>query len=1188
MKTHTTTLQQALQHLMLAGFVLSAGLLPAQKAGKEKQPRTKASSVAAPLGSQSGAQPASPPFVPSPPNAAPIVNAQGGKVDAPLYAVFGEVTVPGIPPRIDSDGKIYVRSYALGNETLKGKTPPSIPGPTFVFQPGDLLRLRFHNYLNRSQNPDLNTFQNNPQETGPGASDDTDEHVSHEISIPNDSNVTNLHVHGLHVDPKQDDVTLLVLPEDNDPGSLTPDLQRFVPTINRWWTRTYQYKLPADHLPGTYWYHSHKHGSTSSQVENGMAGTLIIRPKKEEDDPVPGLWASGHDRVMMIQELANFSTGTIRRPQNKGQGLGQAPNINTPVITLNGAYQPTLKLAPGQIERWRFIVAGANHTVTSNIWVGKITPQIPPKTLEALGNINSQQDANAYTNPNPPKGTKQLYLPAASTFVCSVMPGRVKLIAADGITMWQSRDIKPAAPAFGSAGNRLDMLVQADAAATNTPCRVYQNYPVTVDDLALQYPDYFGPKVDQAAVQARQQVLSTTNLEGGSPAATFQADDKTPLPLANIPTDPFALGTNYQTTANTVNWANVNPDGTVPANPTVNQYPVVPLLRGKAIKTDKGVIKGVEIDDFPQKFEDGAVGWQAVPDAFGGSPSSASILVNLEISGTPDGPTDFPDTKALDAKLSSLSPAGNGSKLSRVDPVSMQLKPGIPSYVDKFDDSDIVGCQVAVFDRGQFTFSYVDKATQQPIEFRQFWINGRQFNVDDWIGNPISGSLINMPVENVEPSLGYYSPATARFAWTNLTKNKELIVTNPGYFTPIKQVAPDTTQNASPVYNYDYTAAKPLTYKTVTGLDAPHTPVSTTAEEWLLINNSDLFHPFHIHINPFFVTEIGQLNYNTTAGTDAPWEIKKITLADKANPKVPFSWVVGNWWDVITIPPHGYVKFRMWINVPTQSPTNHANPDSDLVVHDNANIYGSWVFHCHILRHEDRGMMLMVNTRPKAVDLDGTWKQDDDMITYQLEDNHGGLRIQPTLGTASPNNFTRGTFSRGIGNALYSQPFLGSMTDVTTPGTKIVSSFCVENNPDLPAPNNRLLLSNGHFLYRGNYTPPPSPLQEQSTSLTGTWKDNTGNLANITQTPSTATNAPDDLAFQPVSGVWWAKGSGTWNTKAAAPNGFTATGVLENKASQPDESAQNQLLTFCISQDMKTLVFSNGITWIKTSNQTTK
>lgn len=1175
-------LHRAAPPLLLAGLVLSVGLLPAQEGRKRKATSPKEVELAA----TSGNATALPAF-----SEGGRVPAENGKVDSPLYAVFGKAKVPGIPARIDSDGEIGVRSYTLGKVEIDGKKQPSIPGPTFVFQPGDLLRLRFQNLLNRSQNPELNTFQNNPQEAGPGASDDTDEHVSHEISIPNDSNVTNLHVHGLHVDPKQDDVTLLVLPQDNDPGSLTPDLQRFVPTINRWWTRNYQYKLPADHLPGTYWYHSHKHGSTSSQVENGMAGTLIIRPKNPTDDVLNGqLWnddpAKTHDRVMMIQELSNFSTGTIRRPQNKGQGLGQSPNINTPVVTINGVYQPVLRLAPRQIERWRFIVAGANHTVTSNIWVGKITAQIPQPTLDALGKINSQADTLPYTQKTPTS-----FLPAVSTFVCSAMPGSVKLIAADGITMWQSRDITPAAPAFGSAGNRLDLLVQADDSAAGTPCRVYQNYPITADDLALQYPNYFGPKVDPAAVQARLQVLSTTNLQGpttapqsGPPAATFQADDKTPLPLANIPTDPFALGTNYQTPANTVAWANVNPDGTAPASPTINQYPVVPLLRGKAIKTDKGIIKGVEIADYPQKFEAGVVGWQAVPDAFGGSPSSASILVNLDLSGTPDGPTEMPAN--LNDILSSYSPAGTGDKLSRVDPESRTLKPGIPSYVDKFDDSDITGCQVAVFDRGQFTFSYIDKATQQPVEFRQFWINGRQFNVDDWIGNPIGDSLINKPVENVEPSLGFYSPATARFAWTNQNKYKDLIVTNPGYFTPIVQYQ---DAKGKPYYNYDYEAAETLTYEKVTGLDKPRTPVSTTAEEWLLINNSDLFHPFHIHINPFFVTEIGQLNYNTTAGTDTPWEIKKITLADKANPKVPFSWVVGNWWDVITIPPHGYVKFRMWINVPTQSPVDLTDPDSDLVVRDNANIYGSWVFHCHILRHEDRGMMLMVNTRPKEVDLGGEWKFDDGSASYTIEDNHGGLSITPDASKTLPVglNFSRGTFSRGIGNPLFSQPYLGSMLDVTVPNPKApppltitaVSAFCLENKGD------RMLLSNGRFLLRNgaSYESVPS----NTTSLVGNWVDDNNNKASITQTPPSndaPKNTKPTLTFTALTPVWWRQGTAPIPTPVpatatSAGSGYNGTVVLLQNPKNKD--SPNQQINFCISQDMNTLVFSNGITWTR-------
>ena len=37
----------------------------------------------------------------------------------------------------------------------------------------------------------------------------------------------------------------------------------------------------------------------------------------------------------------------------------------------------------------------------------------------------------------------------------------------------------------------------------------------------------------------------------------------------------------------------------------------------------------------------------------------------------------------------------------------------------------------------------------------------------------------------------------------------------------------------------------------------PSLPLARTAEEWILINNSDVSHPFHIHINPFFVVEGG-------------------------------------------------------------------------------------------------------------------------------------------------------------------------------------------------------------------------------------------------------------------------------------------------------------------------------------------
>ena len=37
----------------------------------------------------------------------------------------------------------------------------------------------------------------------------------------------------------------------------------------------------------------------------------------------------------------------------------------------------------------------------------------------------------------------------------------------------------------------------------------------------------------------------------------------------------------------------------------------------------------------------------------------------------------------------------------------------------------------------------------------------------------------------------------------------------------------------------------------------------------------------------------------------------------------------------------------------------------DTAVAEDTNNVASWVFHCHILRHEDRGMMMIVKTKQK-------------------------------------------------------------------------------------------------------------------------------------------------------------------------------------------------------------------------------
>jgi len=104
-----------------------------------------------------------------------------------------------------------------------------------------------------------------------------------------------------------------------------------------------------------------------------------------------------------------------------------------------------------------------------------------------------------------------------------------------------------------------------------------------------------------------------------------------------------------------------------------------------------------------------------------------------------------------------------------------------------------------------------------------------------------------------------------------------------------------------------------------------------SVEEWKLINKSQIEHPFHIHINPFQVVA----RFAPTEGMQDP--DKPLRFA------APFRWQ-----DTIAIPAasggkNGYVIIR----------------------HRFDDFPGTYVFHCHILAHEDRGMMQLVRVVDK-------------------------------------------------------------------------------------------------------------------------------------------------------------------------------------------------------------------------------
>jgi suppressor of ftsI len=87
-------------------------------------------------------------------------------------------------------------------------------------------------------------------------------------------------------------------------------------------------------------------------------------------------------------------------------------------------------------------------------------------------------------------------------------------------------------------------------------------------------------------------------------------------------------------------------------------------------------------------------------------------------------------------------------------------------------------------------------------------------------------------------------------------------------------------------------------------------PVLDTTEEWTLKNATTEEHPFHVHVNDFQVMSVNGKPYDAHGMQD-----------------------------IVVIPVGGSVVIRM--------------PFLDYT--------GKYVFHCHILGHEDAGMMAVVD-----------------------------------------------------------------------------------------------------------------------------------------------------------------------------------------------------------------------------------
>ncbi len=158
---------------------------------------------------------------------------------------------------------------------------------------------------------------------------------------------TNLHFHGSHISPQahQDYVLLELKPESARPAAGAPAAHGAHGQYSEVVYGSYDYLIPEfgpNQPEGTHWYHPHKHGSTSIQILNGMAGALIITG--EIDAYLKTLYGDIKEQLLVLQQISssvNLYT------------VGSA----APQTLVNGQVNPTIRIKAGEIQRWRIINA---------------------------------------------------------------------------------------------------------------------------------------------------------------------------------------------------------------------------------------------------------------------------------------------------------------------------------------------------------------------------------------------------------------------------------------------------------------------------------------------------------------------------------------------------------------------------------------------------------------------------------------------------------------------------------------------------------------------------------------------------------------------------------------------------------------------------------------------------------------
>jgi FtsP/CotA-like multicopper oxidase with cupredoxin domain len=115
-------------------------------------------------------------------------------------------------------------------------------------------------------------------------------------------------------------------------------------------TNLIQVDIPADHPSGTFWYHTHKHGSVTYQFLGGMAGFLIVKGGPGTLDTVPEV-AAAKDVPMAFQVVRSTNDGKVVFVHEEASSLARFPFPTLP-FQVSRLFRPQGTKASGVHTDW--------------------------------------------------------------------------------------------------------------------------------------------------------------------------------------------------------------------------------------------------------------------------------------------------------------------------------------------------------------------------------------------------------------------------------------------------------------------------------------------------------------------------------------------------------------------------------------------------------------------------------------------------------------------------------------------------------------------------------------------------------------------------------------------------------------------------------------------------------------------